>query len=372
LAHAIGRREALAALAGAAAFPGFIRKGFGETSGAGLDSAARRGNRFFGAAARIDHINAIAKLREIVLSDCGWLTPEFHMNWDHIHPAPGAWTFEQADQLCAFAIAHGKEIRGHLLLWDQSTPQWAKDAMTGPEGWAVMQDHLATTLRHYDGSVQTWDVVNEAIDDNGRADGLRENIFLRAFGPDYVRRAFEEARSHAPAARLAINDYGFDYDNRTETARRALFLKLLERLKASNAPVDGVGIQAHLDLSKGPINQRIVADFLQAIADMQFEIVITEMDVLEKDRSLPLAVRDARVAAEAGAYLDAALAQKAVKGVITWGLSDRFSWLQTAAETANADRAPMALNRGLPYDANLDPKPMHGVILDRLATQAGA
>jgi len=359
----------LAALAAISALPGFIGKGFGAvmpdaslSSADSLSSAAGRNGRFFGAAARMDHINAIGKLREIVLRDCDWLTPEFHMNWDHIQPAQGSWTFDQADQLCAFAMAHGMQIRGHLLLWDQSTPQWAKAAMSEQGGWAVLQHHLAATLGHYNSTVQTWDVVNEAVDDNGRADGLRENIFLRAFGPDYIRAAFEEARRNAPTARLAINDYGFDYENRTETARRALFLNLLERLKKSNTPVDGVGIQAHLDLSKGPINQRNLANFLQDIADMQFDIVITEMDVLEKDRAAPIAVRDVRVAQEAGAYLDVALAQKAVKGVITWGLSDRFSWLQTPAQMADADRAPASLNRGLPYDGNLDAKPMYDTI----------
>jgi endo-1,4-beta-xylanase len=370
LACTIGRRETLAALAAVTALPGFIQKGFGEAiPDTSLVSTARRGGRFFGAAARIDHINAIGKLREIVLRDCGYLTPEFHMNWDHIHPAPDAWTFEQADQLCAFAIANDMRIRGHLLLWDQSTPQWARDAMAGSGGWTVVQNYLATTLGHYNGTVDTWDVVNEAVDDNGRSDGLRENIFFRAFGPDYVRRAFEEARQHAPAAHLNINDYGFDYDNKTESARRSLFLNLLEHLRKSNTPVDGVGIQAHLDLSKGPVNQRILSKFLQDIADMQFDIVITEMDVLEKDRSASIAARDARVAQETGAYLDVALAQKGVKGIITWGLSDRFSWLQSPAQAANADHSPAVLNRGLPYDGNLDPKPMYDTIRNALGTQ---
>jgi endo-1,4-beta-xylanase len=373
LAFVMARRQVMSGLATAALF-GFARQGWGQTSSAAppasLDQTARRSGRFFGAAARADHINAFEKLREIVLRDCGWLTPEFHMNWDHIQPAPEQWTFEPADQLCAFARAHGMRIRGQLLLWEQSTPSWAKEAMAGPGGWNIVQRHFARTLSHYDGTVETWDVVNEAIDDHGRADGLRENVFFRAFGPDYVRRAFDEARLQAPTARLCINDYGFEYMNRTEAARRTLFLKLLEDLRKTNTPVDGVGLQAHLDLAKGPMDQRVLSGFLQDIADMGYDIVITELDVMEKDRSESLAIRDARVARETTDYLDVTLAQKAVRGVFTWGLSDRFSWLQTPADILEADASPQHLNRGLPYDAALVAKPMYAAIRDALEAQS--
>ena len=204
-------------------------------------------------------------------------------------------------------------------------------------------------------------MVNEPIARDG--DGLLPNVFLQAFGPDYVRRALDEAHGLDPQARLAVNDYGFDYDNPTEAARRRSFLRLLEQLKAAGAPLHEVGVQAHLDLGKGPIRRDVVAPFLQAIADLDLRIVISELDVQERDFTLPLAERDRRVADEVRRYLDIALDQPAVEGVITWGLSDIHSWLQQP-ELVEAH----GLNRGLPYDAALRPKPMYRALRDAFAS----
>jgi endo-1,4-beta-xylanase len=320
---------------------------------------AQAGRRYFGAAVRFDQIADDAKLRETVLRDCSSITPEIHMKWDALRPEPDRWTTGPADDLVAFARQHGLKVRGHALLWEQSTPEWARTAVSSGD-WGVVREHFQGVIDRFGEHVQEWDVVNEPIDANGRTDSLRETTFFRAYGPDYVARALTTAREFAPAAKLVINDYSFEYDNPVEDARRAGFLRLLRELRRANVPVDGVGLQAHLDLGKGPLRSEVLKPFLAAIADLGLEISVTELDVREHELGLPLAERDRRVADEVRRYLDIVMAQPAVTGVTTWGLSDSHSWLQP--EGARGAK----LNRGLPYDASLAPKPMREILRRQL------
>lgn len=315
---------------------------------------------YLGAAVRIDQIEADPRLAEAVLRDCASLTPEIDMKWDALQPAPGEWRTAAADGLVAFAGRHGLDVRGHTLLWDQSTPAWAKAQLARrPGDWTIVSDYFEAVLGRYGDAVGEWDVVNEPIDTSAR-DNLRATVFQKAYGPGYVERALREARAHAPNARLVINDYGFDYDNPVEHERRAAFLRLLEQLKASGAPLDGVGVQAHLDLSKGPLKREILAPFFNRIADLGLSIAITELDVKEESLRGDVAERDRRVADHVQAYLDIALEQPSVTGLTTWGLSDRHSWLQK--QPVRASVSPVGLNRGLPYDGALEPKPVYWAI----------
>jgi endo-1,4-beta-xylanase len=354
------RRSALAALAGAPlawTCPALSREHSQTTPS--LAAAARTRGCYFGAAVRIDQIEADPGLRNMVLRDCSALAPEIHFKWDQLEPREGHHIFNAADGLADFAHAHGLALRGHTLLWDQSTPRWAKSQLLHERDWTLVARHFEIVLSRYRDRVREWDVVNEPIDSESGEAGLRANAFLRTFGPGYIGRALTEARRLAPDACLMINDYGFDYDNPVEAKRRRSMLRLVERLKREGAPLDGIGVQAHLDLSKGPFRPAPVREFLQELAQFGIEIVITEFDVRESDRSAPLDLRDRRVADEARAYLEVALDQPAVRGVVTWGLSDRHSWLQDQRRGLPRVEAARSLNRGLPYDAAFNPKPMY-------------
>ncbi len=323
-------------------------------AGPSLARLAARGGRYFGAAARFDQIESERGLGPVLARECSQLTPEIHMKWDAIEWHAGQHSFQQADGLVRFAREHGLKVRGHTLLWEQSTPAWAR-ARAAAGDWTPIRSHFETMLGRY-GEVEEWDVVNEPIDTETGKGGLRRNSFHRGFGPSYLTRALHEARELAPKASLLINDYGFDYDNPVEEARRRRLLKLLADLKAEGTPLDGIGIQAHLDLSKGPLKSEILEPFFSRIADLGLYVVISELDVKEHDLAAPLAERDRRVADQVKQYLDIALAQPNVRGVVTWGLSDRHSWLSEAG----AD----PLNRGLPYDAGLARKPMYWAMRD--------
>lgn len=336
-----------------------------------LTGTAEIFGRFFGAAVQINQIQSDEKLHEAVLRDCTYLTPEIHLKWDAVEPRQGAYSFSYMDRLVSFASSHKFKIRGHTLLWDESTPRWAKERLVETQDWRLVRKHISKVMSRYGHAIEEWDVINEPIDANGK-DGLRENVFLRTFGPAYVANALRDARSIAPQAKLFINDYGFEYDNPFEERRRQSFLKLLRRIVSECAPLDGVGLQAHLGLGRGKIEPSVLHSFLQKIADLGLEIVITELDVKETDFSAPVEERDQWVADEARGFLDIALEQSAMKGVVAWGLSDRHSWLSpgnsTGAGTTSATiRDKSMLNRGLPYDADFRPKLLYWTLHDALA-----
>lgn len=319
-----------------------------------LREAAERRGRYFGAALRPEFLSD-ERLRRAVLGDCGSLTPEIHLKWDALRPTPDQWTTQPVEELLDFAARHDLTVRGHALLWPQSTPAWAARDI-GRQGWSVIEAHFDGVFARFGDRIHDWDVVNEPVGDDG---GLRPNLFHRAVGPDYVERALRAARERSATARLVVNDYGLEYDNPVEARRREGLLALVRDLRRQGAPLDAVGLQAHLDLSKGPLKAEILKPFLRRLADEGVEILITELDVKEAALDGGAAARDQRVSDAVDRYLELALAEPAVKGVTTWGLSDRHSWLQSDGA---AD-----LNRGLPYDAALNPKPMRDAIQARLA-----
>lgn len=310
-------------------------------------SSARR----VGTAVRPEWLEADRKLTDIVTQDCRLITPEIHMKWDSLQNQRYTWWFDPVDRLAAFATARGMKLRGHALMWDQSTPAWAKAVLQQTPGdWRPVREHFEMVIGRYRDVVDEWDVVNEPIDTDG-PDGLRATCFHQAFGPSYIQNALSEARIQAPNGRLAINEYGLDYDNPVEAARRTRFLRLIEQLKSQGTPLDAIGIQAHLDLSKGPLKREILAPFFAEVADLGLTIAITELDVKETSIAGSSSARDRRVADHVKAYLDIALEQKAVTSVTTWGLGDRQSWLQPATVTSRT--RSNQLNRGLPYDGDL-------------------
>jgi endo-1,4-beta-xylanase len=311
------------------------------------------------------------RFAERLTADCRCLTPEVHLKWDAIEPRSGSRSFEGADRIADFARQRGMRMRGHTLLWHRSTPTWADQAI-GQSDWAPVARHFAALMPRYGDIVDEWDVVNEPIDAVDGYQGLRRNQFLDAFGPDYIECALWEARAHAPAARLMLNEYGLEYDGPWGDARRTTMLRLVEHLRARGAPLGGIGVQAHLDLTHQAASFASFETFLEHLERLGLRVTITELDVREQDRTLPIGERDRRVAAAASAFLDVALSSPAVTGVVTWGVSDLHSWLQheefeTSLALASRPVLHDRLNRGLPYDGQLRPKAFGDALTEALA-----
>jgi endo-1,4-beta-xylanase len=281
---------------------------------------------------------------------------EWEHKWHAIEARRGAPDFAAGDRLVAFARDNAMAMRGHTLVWHQSEPAWIA-GLDAPAARAAATAHIAATAGRWRGRIATWDVVNEAVRiEDGRPDGLRRTRMLELFGPAHLAEAFILARAADPAARLAYNDYGCEPATEAARRKRAAILELLAALRRAGAPVEVLGVQAHLTAG-----QRFDAaewrGFLADVARMGLLIEVTELDV--NDRALPADpdARDAAVAATTRAFLDASLAEPALRSVLTWGLSDRHSWLRSPSVTY-ARRADGAAQRPLPLDDALARKPM--------------
>ena len=351
-------------LAGAAALPlmGFAPKSLGAEA---MKDRAGRAGMLFGAAVRASHLREDADFRAAITRECSVITPELELKWAWLEPQRGQLSFTDADQIASFAARTGKAMHGHALLWHLSIAPWAADMLYHQPDWAIVHRFLASVIPRYGEVTTTWDVVNEPLEMGHRMDGLRPSPYLQAFGPDYIRRALEDARLFAPKAKLFINEFGLDYDFPVERDRRYLLLKLLEGLKKAGAPIDGLGMQAHLELRKQEhFDPKLLAQFFNDVGSLGLEIRISELDVKEADGTLPTAARDARVANAVRRYLDVAMANRAVGTIGCWGLSDRYSWLESPGGGAG-------LNRGLPLDSALRPKPMYHAISEAYALRGG-
>ena len=362
------RRDVIAGLGAAAAITALPWQR-AHADAPSLEATAKAGRLFYGAAIQDGQLRKDDAFAALVAAQCGVVVPEWEMKWAAIEHRQGRRNFARADAIRDFATRHSLKIRGHALIWHRSIPEWATEAFANGNGWTFVHDHIAAMLTRYGGAPFIhWDVLNEVIEPKqGRADGLRISPFLKAFGPDYIERALRLARDSAPATRLYINEYGVDYDGRTERDRRAALLRLVQQMKSKGVPLDGVGIQAHLRLDGSPFSAAGLRRFLSDVAASGVRITITELDVRERDLTPPIAARDARVSDEVKRYLDVVLQEPALEGVVTWGLSDRYSWLTSAAV-----RAQGTVNRGLPFDSNLAPKPVRNTIVATLAQRKSA
>jgi endo-1,4-beta-xylanase len=292
----------------------------------GLTDRALRKGILFGAAAEAAHLDKDPQHAEAFLRECKLLVSQNELKWGVIRPAPGVFDFRRPDRLASFAAAHRLAFRGHTLVWHISNPAWLAPALAGGRAEKLLTEHIWSVAGRYRGAMQSWDVVNEAIEiSDGRTDGMRKTLWLNALGPGYIETAFRIAHAADPAAKLVYNDYGLDYADDDSARKREAVLGLLARLVHAKAPVHALGIQAHLRAGR-KFDPHVMRRFLDATASLGLDLYITELDVEDIDLPRRETRRDALVAKATAAYLDTVLAHPAVKLVATWGLSDRYSF----------------------------------------------
>jgi endo-1,4-beta-xylanase len=297
---------------------------------------------------------------DLVLQQAGLVVAENEMKWQVMsRGAPGDDDCGPADTIAGFALENDRVLRGHNLLWYYRTPSWFFDLTSRQEQERAVVEHIRRLAGRYRGMVHSWDVVNEPIEPkDGRPDGLRTAVFLETLGLDYLDLAYHVARESDPAARLVVNEYDIELDAPEQEARRTALLHLLERMRRNGTPVDAVGIQAHLSCASGPpfLASRL-RRFLAEAAGLGLTIQITELDVTDENAPADPAIRDRLVADTYRRFLDAALDEAAVKMVVTWGLSDRHSWIVRRETHDSKWRGDAVPSRPLPFDADLKPKP---------------
>ena len=291
------------------------------------------------------------------------VVPENEMKWAVIHPEPDRFDFTRGDASVSFAKEHGQKVRGHNLCWHEQLPKWFAGYASPQNAADLLRQHIAEVAGHYRGQIQSWDVVNEAINvDDGRPDGLRNSPWLKLVGPDYIVIAFRAARQADPRAILTYNDYGIEQDGPKFDAKRKAVLGMVTALLDQNAPVQAVGLQSHLKAGTKPMNWTALHAFMNAIEKLGLQIFVTELDVDDSDVPGNVNEHDAVVANVYGDYLRNVLQHKSVKAVLTWGLTDRDTWLNSPGLRGNGP-----LRRPLPFDSDLKPKPAFYAILDAIS-----
>jgi endo-1,4-beta-xylanase len=291
-----------------------------------LKTRAAAKGLLFGAALMADHLDKDPAQAEAFIRECGLLVSQNELKWAIIRPAPGQFDFTRPDRLAAFAQAHGVALRGHTLIWYISNPAWLDATLAPANAEKLMGEHIWSVAGRYRGKMQSWDVVNEAVEiDDGRPDGLRKTPWLATMGPEHIQTAFHIAHEADPHARLCYNDYGLEYGDEASEAKRRAVLALLERLRAAKAPVHVMGIQAHLRGGRR-FDPKPLMSFIDEVAGLGLEVYLTEFDVNDVDLPRRIASRDAAVAMTARQFLDPVLDHRAVKLVASWGLSDKYTY----------------------------------------------
>lgn len=329
----------------------------------GLGAIAASKGILFGASLAVHELDRDhgERYQELYIRDAHILTSELEFKLSTLRPKHDVLDFYGADRLIGFAAGHAMSVRAHTLIWDDDVPDWIH--RLAPAGIsALLYMHIETIMRRYAGRIRYWDVVNEPIGPwDSKPGNLRAGPFYRALGEDYIARAFRAARAVAPSDILVLNEAQCETaDENGETFRTSL-LALLRRLKDQGVPIDAIGFQSHLKLA-AKYDLPAFTAFLHEVADLGFDIHITELDVNDSTFPGDIAVRDRAVARMYRAYLDAVLKVTAVKVVETWQLSDATSWMNDPATQARM--AIRSNPRPLPYDASFLRKPAWDAIAE--------
>jgi len=311
---------------------------------------AERHNLYIGAAVEPGYIKSEPAYAEVLGREFNILTPENVMKFELIHPMPDTYRFNAGDSLVAFAEEHGMQVRGHTLVWHQQLPGWVKTKeWTRDELVEVLRDHITTVVGHYRGKIIAWDVVNEAIDDNGK---MRDSIWMQVIGPDYIEMAFRWAREADPDALLFYNDYNGEGLGHKSDAIYDLVKGLVER----GVPIDGVGLQMHFPLTGYPPPQSIAAN-MERLAELGLKVHITELDVRIKSPVTPEELEmQATVYAD---LLNVCLQAPNCQAFVLWGFTDAHSWVP---HFFAGWEAPLI------FDAKYAPKPAYYALQNVLAT----
>lgn len=299
----------------------------------------------------------------LVERHCDLIVHEWQLKPRFLKPrADAPWRFAEADAIAAAARARGKRLHGHTLYWHHE-----------PIGWADSDD-LATAKRRYGTFIRTvverypdfvsWDVMNE-IAEEGTV--LRETAMLSRHGYEFIDFCFRTAHEAAPRAKLVLNDYNLECGPAFCAAKRANMLAILRRLKAMGTPLHALGIQAHLSSRFAPA-PAATADFIAEAAGLGLEVYISEIDVNDIDFADATASRDGEVAKAYERFLEAVLAQPAVRRIVFWGLSDAVNWITTWDDPGESRGA---LARPALFDRFNRPKPAFDAVARALRSAPG-
>lgn len=215
---------------------------------------------------------------ELIEHEFNSVTPENALKWDTTEPSEGRFNFAPGDRFVAYAERHHLTAIGHTLCWHSQLPGWVSRPPAGQTELTRevllqrLHRHIQEVAGHYKGRIHGWDVVNEAIRDG---DGqYRDSVFYRVVGKEFIALAFKWAHEADPAAELYYNDYNLDQDDK----KRATAIELVKYLREQGAPISGIGLQGHYNLTYPRLSK--IDETIQMFADLGLKVDITELDVM--------------------------------------------------------------------------------------------
>ncbi|KAI0912954.1 family 10 glycosyl hydrolase [Ustulina deusta] len=292
-----------------------------------------------------------------ILSDTdefGQLTPGNAQKWQYIEPSQGVFSYTSGDQIADLAATNGQLLRCHTLVWYSQLPSWVSSgSWTVDTLTSVVNTHISNEVGHYKGQCYAWDVVNEALNEDGT---YRENVFYTVLGDSYFALAFAAAEAADPDAKLYYNDYNIE----STGSKQAGVVKIVSLVKAAGAKIDGVGMQAHLIVGSTPSQSSMQSAMASYVAAGITEVAYTELDI--RFSSLP--ATDAGLQQQATDFATvtkACVAEAACVGITIWDLTDKYSWIPNTFSGQGA---------ALLYDEDLSKKPAWTAVSSVLAAAA--
>jgi endo-1,4-beta-xylanase len=326
-----------------------------------LRQAADHAGMLVGAAVR-PSLFSEAAYAETLAREFTMVEPEDAMKWWIVRHNEGSFDFSGGDEVVRFAQAHGMKVRGHCLVWDHDNPEWLVRGNFSPAQLSsLLKEHISTVMKHYAGQVFAWDVVNEALDEDGRLkDSLWFNhpgIGLAGKGSQYVEQALRWAHEADPQVSLFCNENGAEGLNRKSDAVYAM----MKDFKQRGVPIDGVGLQMHI--SQLDFDTAAVASNIARLTALGLQVHITELDV-----SLPLdsagQVHEVDSQRQAEIYrgvVRACLKNPGCTAIQTWGFTDKYSWIGSHSKGTRG--------AALLFDRSYKPKSAYGAVLEEISAQ---
>lgn len=277
-----------------------------------------------GGAISVSTLKSDEHYRNLVVEHYNSVTPENEMKMVSLSTGNGTYNFTDADYLCDFAAENDMRVHGHVLLWYYATPSWVSSFVGDRNDWlALMRTYITDVVTHFkDKGVTSWDVVNEALLDDGT---YRSSVWYDNIGEDYIKYAFLYAAAADPDALLFYNDYGHEYSY----VKLAAINNLVDELVDAGIPIHGIGLQMHTDIEK---SENQIKYAVRTAAYRNLQVHISEFDVsVNPDAETSLTFTDSLSLSQQTTYRWAAEAmmecdEELRYGITFWGVSDQYSW----------------------------------------------
>ncbi|KIY42858.1 glycoside hydrolase [Fistulina hepatica ATCC 64428] len=289
-----------------------------QLASAQLNTLAKNaGKLYHGSATDNDELTDTAYLAILSnTSQFGQITPGNSMKWDATEPSRGVFTFEAGDVIADLAAKNDQLLRGHNCVWYSQLPSWVSSGdFNASELTQIVENHTATVVGHYAADLDSWDVVNEPLNDNGT---FRDDVFYSTLGETYISIALEAARKADPNTKLYINEYNLEYSS----AKSDAMVTLVKDLLNNSVPIDAIGFESHLIVGSVPT---AIATQMELFTSLGLEVAVTELDI-----RMELPATEELLAQQKTDYetvINACASVSGCVGVTLWDYTDKYSWI---------------------------------------------